>query len=165
MTKNKTTNISEKEHKELCLLYQNAAANLATLKKSQWQVVVFYSAIVAFLVTQANNLPIFAKILISITLPFGSRFIWKMVELYQQKMSEERAILSNIYNGSGKCKGFGEPFRECRSPKGDVQAPDSFETLFRQGVKLYIIITCMVAVLSFWTDFLLKLLKLNYTNT
>ena len=87
-----------------------------------------------------------------------------MVKLYQKKMSEERAILSNIYNGSKKWEGFGKPFRECRSPKGDVQAPDSFETLFHKGVKLYIKITCIVAVLSFWTDFLLKLLKLNCNN-
>lgn len=167
MTKKKQNNrtINENDRQELYLLYQNSTANLAAIKKSQWQVVVFYSAILAFLVTQANNLPVLSKTLISITLPFGARFIWKMVELYQEKMAEERAILSNIYNGIEKWKGFGKPFLECRRPKRDVQAADSFETLFRKGVKLYIIITCIVAVLSFWSEFFVRLFKLICTNT
>lgn len=140
MTKNK-------EHKELCLLYQNAAANLAALKKSQWQVVVFYSAIIAFLVTQSEKMSYPVKIWISIALLLGAIAVIVTQMLFREKMHQERSVLDNIYEK------FEQSFKECRKPKGDVKAFDAFENIFIVGVVIYLVAVFIFAVSIFGINF------------
>jgi Sec-independent protein secretion pathway component TatC len=145
--KNKTTKISEKEHKEISLLYQNAAVNLAQLKKSQWQVVVFYSAIVAFLVTQSDKLTHLIKTWVSIALLFGAIAVVIAQMLFREKMHQERTVLNNIYEM------FEQPFKDCRKPKGDVKTFDTFENIFIVVVVIYVVAVFIFAVSIFGINF------------
>lgn len=163
MTKNNQSNvtpITPEVRQELCALYQNAADNLAALKKSQWQVFVFFSVVVAFLITLANDkLPntkndVFdfnTKVGISIALFIGAIVAVFMLRWYLKKsMSEERAVLHNIY------KHFSPLFRKCRSPKGDVRASDFFEKwIIKWGGTSYIGIIFAFTMYNFWKDYVL----------
>lgn len=141
-----TTN---KEHEEIHLLYQNAANNLAALKKSQWQVYVFYSAAAAFLITQANNsnnMSPLVKIFTFVAFSIGAVFAMILLELYWSSIDKERKILKSIY-----CH-FGTAFNICRSPKGEVQERDYFEILFRLGGFIYIVLIYIFVLLTFWCN-------------
>ncbi len=146
MTENKESKtISEKDHDEIRLLYQNVTANLEIFKNRQWHVFVFYSAIVAFLVTQADNMSIFAKFFISVVLLIGTIAAVLTLNHYQHKMSVERKVLDNIY------KHFGPIFHECKRPKEDVSKPDRFEIyLIGVGGYAYVIATFIFVMISFW---------------
>ncbi len=148
MTENKqgdATKVSETEHDELSLLYQNAASNLEFLKKRQWYVFASYSAIAAFLIIQSNDMPIIAKAYISVVLLIGTISAVLMLEHYQQKMSTERKVLNNIHNR------FSPLFRDCRSPREDVKKPDIFEKWFvGLGGYAYLIVTFIFVMIFFW---------------
>lgn len=135
---------SGSEREEIYLLYQNATANLEASKKRQWQVIVFYSAVVAFLIIQADDLSILVKAIMSFAILFGNLMTVLAVWLYQQKMAQERAVLKNIYGS------FGSDFRNCRETKGDVQAPDAFELIFFAGVLIYMFFVLFFSMAVFW---------------
>lgn|GEM_PF-87594 len=104
---------SKGEREELYLLYQNAAANLAELKKSQWQVLVFFSAIVAFLIVQADNFSCFLKAILSFALVVGAVSAIMMLEAYWRKLDKECEVLKCVYGR------FSQEFNDCRKVKGE----------------------------------------------
>ena len=138
-----------KEHKELCLLYQNATANIDLLKKSQWQVYVFYSAIAAALISKDNliNDP-FIKVLISLLLFIGVITVEFYQAHFRLDMIKYRKILVCIYER------FGESFREIRdSAKGQKKAElNDFEILFRHGGCGYIFVVFSLTINKLWPD-------------
>lgn len=158
---NKTTNLSEKEHEELTLLYQNAAANLESLKKSQWQVYVFYSAVVAFLILQKDSEILkepSIKILISLSLLIGVIVVEFFTAHFRFDMLNYRKILKNIYER------FGYPFREIReSAKGKKEAElNLFEIIFRHGGSAYIFAVFAYTMVVFWMEELKRIDGLLY---
>ncbi|MBI4822883.1 MAG: hypothetical protein HY805_01460 [Nitrospirae bacterium] len=143
-TGNEGSTISDREHAEICLLYQNATDNLKAFKNSQWRNFGFYSASIVFLISYADRMPDFAKVYISVILFLGTIFAIFILKHYQKKMSTERKVLENIY------KRFGLPFRECREPKGDVSKPDDFETyVIGWGGVAYLIVTFIFVMIIF----------------
>lgn len=152
--KSNETGISERDHVEICLLYQNAAANLSTLKKSQWQVYVFYSAVVAFLLLKVNRQsdPTI-KVLISLLLLLGVIAVEFAQAYFRRDMLNFRQILRDIY------KNFGYLFREIRgSAKGEKKAElNSFEKIFRHGGCVYSFAVFSYAMVIFWIEELKKI--------
>lgn len=147
---------SKGEREELYLLYQNAAANLAELKKSQWQVLVFFSAIVAFLIVQADNFSCFLKAILSFALVVGAVSAIMMLEAYWRKLDKEREVLKCVYGR------FSQEFNDCRKVKGEVTERDCFEQFLLWGGRLYIFVILVVAISIFWcsswTDNILRCL-------
>ena len=141
---NNATPISENDHQELLALYQNATAEIEGTKKREWQVFVFFSASVAFLINQANNWSNIIKTYISIVLLIGTIAAVLILILYKQKKDKERKVLKDIY------KRFGQPFNECRKHKGDVQEDDLFEKLFIIGGSIYIFVIFIFTMAIFW---------------
>lgn len=140
---------TQRNHQELCLLYENAAANLDLLKKSQWQVYVFYSAIAIALMSQGNNIKEpYLRILISSLLLLGAL----MAEFYEAhfrlKMKEYRQVLIEVY----EC--FGHPFRKIRtSAKGSKTVrPDNFEIAFKYGGCAYLLAVGSLAINTLWPE-------------
>lgn len=164
MTENKQNNdrtINENDRHELYLLYQNATANLAALKKSQWQVYVFYSAVVAFLLLLKDNNRIISeqpiKSLISISLLLGAIVVEFAQAYFRLDMSKYRQILTDL-NAA-----FGYPFREIRGrAKGKKKALNPFEKLFRHAGCVYIFIVFTFAMVVFWLEELKKIDGLLY---
>ncbi|HLE19032.1 MAG TPA: hypothetical protein VI728_12200 [Syntrophales bacterium] len=66
---------TDRDHKELYLLYENSAMNLEALKKRTWQAYVSYSAAMAFLVliykNDAIHMSSFVRVLIIFVLFIG----------------------------------------------------------------------------------------------
>lgn len=141
---------TQRNHQELCLLYEDATANLAALKKRQWQVYVFYSAIVAFLTLKdngiINELPI--KILISVLLLIGVIVVEFAQAYFRHDMFKFREIIENIYVT------FGYPFREIRgSARGEKKAElNPFEKIFRRGGCAYIFAVFVFAMVVFLVE-------------
>lgn len=136
---------SGNDYEEIRLLYQNATANIESLKNRQWHVFVFYSAIAAFLIVQVKDMEIIEKAYISVVLFFGTIVAICALKEYQRKMDVEREVLCNIYEN------FGTLFEKCRKPKGDVKASDDFEKLFIQlGGCAYLVVTLILVLITFW---------------
>jgi hypothetical protein len=140
---------TQRNHHELCLLYENSAANLELLKKSQWQVYVVYSAIAIALISQANNIKEpYLKILTSFLLLLGAL----MAEFYEAhfrlRMKEYRQILIEVY----EC--FGHPFKKIRtSAKGSKTVkPDNFEIAFKYGGCAYLLSVGFLAINALWPE-------------
>ena len=129
---------------ELYHLYQNAAANLAALKNRQWQVLVLFTAPVAFLIYRADQMSIITKGIMTAAIVVGAVATVGAIFLSQRNMEKEREILSNIYQR------FGDDFRECRKVKGDVQKSDCFEILFVIGIRAYLIVVVFSSTAVFW---------------
>lgn len=155
---------TQRNHQELCLLYENAAANLSALKKSQWQVYVFYSAVVAFLLLLLNgNSKIIAikeqplKSLISVSLLFGAIAVEFAQAYFRLDMSKYRQILTELYAA------FGYPFREIRErAKGKKKALNPFEKVFKHAGCIYIFVVFAFAMVVFWLEELEKIDGLLY---
>lgn len=142
---------TQRNHQELCLLYENAAANLELLKKSQWQVYVFYSAVVAFLLLLKDNNRIIneqsIKSLISVSLLFGVIAVEFAQAYFRLDMSKYRQILTDLYAA------FGYPFREIRErAKGKKKAINPFEIVFKHAGCIYIFIVFAFAMVVFWLE-------------
>lgn len=138
---------TERNHQELCLLYENAAANLELLKKSQWQVYVFYSAVVIALISQANNIKEpYLKILISFLLLLGALMAEFYDAHFRLKIKEYRQILIEVY----EC--FGHPFNKIRTrAKGSKTVnPDYFEIALKYGGCAYLLVVGFLAVNTLW---------------
>ncbi|MEW6571542.1 MAG: hypothetical protein AB1390_10285 [Nitrospirota bacterium] len=141
---------TQRNHQELCLLYENAAANLETLKKRQWQVYVFYSTIVAFLTLKDKRIinELYIKILISLLLLIGLIVVEFAQAYFRSDMLKFRDILRNIYER------FGYLFREIRGKaKGEKKAElNPFERIFRHGGCAYIFVVFAYAMVVFWIE-------------
>ncbi len=142
---------TQRNHQELCLLYENATANLELLKKSQWQVYVFYSAVVAFLLLLKDNNKIIneqpIKSLISVSLLLGTIAVEFAQAYFRLDMSKYRKILGEIYEK------FGYPFREIRErAKGKKKALNPFEKVFKHVGCIYIFIVFTFATVIFWLE-------------
>ncbi|MBI5194815.1 MAG: hypothetical protein HZA10_00665 [Nitrospirae bacterium] len=138
---------TQRNHQELCLLYQNAATNLDSLKKSQWQVYVFYSAVAIALISQANNIKEpYLKILISSLLLCGALMVEFYEAHFRSKIKEYRQILMEVY----EC--FGHPFKKTRiSAKGTKTVdPDNFEIAFKYGGCAYLLMVSFLAINTLW---------------
>ena len=138
---------TQRNHQELCLLYENAAANLESLKKSQWQVYVFYSAVAVALISQANNIKEpYLKMLISSLLLLGALMAEFYDAHFRLKIKEYRQILIEVY----EC--FGYPFNKIRtSAKGSKTVdPDNFEIAFKYGSCAYLIMVGFLAINTLW---------------
>ncbi len=144
-TGSKSKTISEQEHEEICLLYQNVTTNLEIFKNRQWYIFMFYSAIAAFLVTQSKEMLPFAKAYLSVALLIGTIVAIFALRHFQQKVSTERKVLDDIY------RQFCPLFRQCREIKGDVSKPDTFEKyIVNAGGYVYLIVTFIFVMISFW---------------
>ena len=137
-------------HKELELLYQNVTSNLEARKKQQWQVLVFYSAVVAFLMSQASSMNLATRFISTLVVFAGAFPTGIMIHLYQKKMEEERKCLDKLYQH------FSDPFKWSRDAKGGVMDPDCFERFFSLGSLIYL----MAAVIVSMTHFIGKELKI-----
>lgn len=141
---------TQRNHQELCLLYENATANLELLKKSQWKVYVFYSAVVAALISKGNeifNEP-FIKILICFLLLIGVVVVEFYTAQFRIDILKYRKILIGLYEA------FGYPFREIRvSGKGQKKAElNYFEKVFRHGGCAYILVVFSLAIFTLWPE-------------
>lgn len=141
---------TQRNHQELCLLYEDATANLATLKKRQWQVYVFYSAVVAFLIVRDDVIikePVI-KILISILLLIGLIAVEFAQAYFRFDMLKFREILEKIYLT------FGYPFKEIRGKaKGEKKAElNPFEKIFRYEGCTYSFAVLSYAMVTFWIE-------------
>lgn len=155
---------TQRNHQELCLLYENATANLELLKKSQWQVYVFYSAVVAFLLLLLNNNSKIVAIndqsvksLLSISLFLGAIAVEFAQAYFRLDMSKYRQILKELYTA------FGYPFREIRErAKGKKKVFNPFEKIFKHAGCVYIFIVFTFAMVVFWLEELKKIDGLLY---
>lgn len=142
--------LTDRDHQELCLLYENAAANLEFLKKSQWQVYVFYSAVAAFFIVKDNGIikEHTIKCLISLLLFIGVIVVEFVQAHFRIDMLNYRKMLKNIYEK------FGYPFRVIREgAKGEKKvALNTFEKIFRHGGFVYILVVFSYAMVVFWME-------------
>ncbi|OGW51139.1 MAG: hypothetical protein A2Z50_07815 [Nitrospirae bacterium RBG_19FT_COMBO_42_15] len=141
---------TQRNHRELCLLYENATANLELLKKSLWQVYVFYSAVVAVLISKGNgifNEPLI-KILICFLLLIGVIVVEFYTAQFRIDILKYRKILIGLH------KAFGYPFREIRKrAKGEKKAElNHFEKVFRHGGCAYILVVFSLAIFTLWPE-------------
>jgi hypothetical protein len=128
---------TQRNHQELCLLYENAASNLAELKKKQWQAYVFYSAIIAVVILPGSQEMISCatvRILVSAFLLVGAIVVEFAQTYFRHDILVFRKILIGVYG----C--FGYAFREVRKKaKGEKKANlNAFEKIFRHGGSVYI---------------------------
>jgi len=140
---------TQRNHQELCLLYENTAANLESLKKRQWQVYVFYSAVAAALISQASNIKEpYLKILTSFLLLLGALIVEFYNAHFRLKIKEYRQILIKVYES------FGHPFNEIRTrAKGSKTVnPDIFEIAFKYGSCAYLLVVGFLAMNTLWPD-------------
>ncbi|MFZ3138291.1 MAG: hypothetical protein WA126_12980 [Thermodesulfovibrionales bacterium] len=141
------SDVTQRNHQELCLLYDNAAANLESLKKSQWQVYVFYSAVAAALISQASNIKEpYLKILTSFLLLIGALMAEFYDAHFRLKIKEYRQILIEVYG----C--FGHPFNKIRTrAKGSKTVnPDIFEIAFKYGGCAYLLVVGFLSINTLW---------------
>ena len=108
---------------------------------------MFYSAVAAALIAQANeiNEP-YIKICLSILLAIGVLIVEFYEAHFRYRMKEYRDILVGVY------KYFGHPFREIRiGAKGQkTNMPDDFEKVFKHGGCAYILIVSFLAINELW---------------
>lgn len=141
---------TQRNHQELCLLYENASANLELLKKSQWKVYVFYSAVVAVLISKGNeilNEPLI-KIIICFLLFIGVVVVEFYTAQFRIDILKYRKVLTGLYEA------FGYPFREIRGrAKGHKKAElNHFEKVFRHGGCAYILVVFSLAIFTLWPE-------------
>ena len=137
----KPQQLDDQEQEQLALLYQNVTSNLEARKKQQWQVLVFYSAVAAFLISQVGDKDQIVKCVAAIAIIAGAISTWIMILLYQNRMSEDRKELCRVYSH------FSPKFKEFKCTEESASKPKSncFEIFFCLGSGFYL---AAVAVLS-----------------
>ena len=141
--------LTDQEEEQLALLYQNVTSQLETAKKRQWQALVFYSTVAAFLISQAGNIgqagdiAWVIKILVATMMIIGGRQVLEIISQYQEKMEREREGLNKLYER------FSDKFSDFRKSKGSVTDPDRFEIWFRQWSRNYVIAVAVLFMAIF----------------
>lgn len=137
--------LTDQEQGQLELLYQNVTANLEARKKQQWQVLVFYSAVTAFLISQSREMSETAKCIAAIAIIAGAISTWIMILLYQNGMSEARKELCRVYSH------FSEKFEKFKCTKESASKPKSncFEIFFCLGSGFYLAAVAVLSIVIF----------------
>ena len=135
------SNLTDQEHRQLELLYQNVTSNLEVRKKQQWQVLVSYSAAVAFLISQINIMGEKTRIFVFLLIAVGAYVSRKFFLQYQKKMEVERKLLDRLY------KQFSRKFNLSRKLKGSVTESDCFEEFLLRGANVYFIVVVVLSTL------------------
>jgi hypothetical protein len=141
---------TDRDHQELCLLYENVATNLEELKKRKWHIYGLYSAIVAFFVhsSSSGRVPPLTKPCIIIALFVGVIVVELAHAIYRLDIIKYRKILVGIYGNFGKC------FNRIRSGAKGPKKPelDIFDKIFKYGGCTYILTVFSYATYVLWLE-------------